>query len=201
VRIANELEEGFALSQWHNRLGFRTNLVAARLKLRPLLVGLNEAFSATTGNGTVPELTIYAESNPRAITVRSEPSGHPESVVLPRTIGLSWALFMPREIAMDATSWPINAVWLCVLMLPISFFTVRSVRDSDRPPGVINWWPFALVLAALVAAPMTAGLSPTRPVEWLGVVAGLLSGAAVERWTSRRPAALNARATVGTIRT
>lgn len=200
VRVANELEEGFALSQWQNRLAFRSNLVAARLKLRPLLVGLNEAFSVTA-DGNTPDLSIYAESNPQAISVASEASGRRAAVVIPRTVGLAWALFMPREIALDATSWPINAVWLCVLMLPIAFFTVRSARTSDGRSRVVRWWPFALVVGAVVAAPAIAGLSATRPGEWLGVVAGLMAGMALERWTSRPATDLNARATLGTIRT
>ena len=200
VRIANELEEGFALSQWHTRLAFRSNLVAARLKLRPPVVGLDDAFSVTTSDAETPELMISAESNPRAMSVERETSGHRESVVLPRTIGLAWSLFMPREVALDATWWPINAAWLCVLMLPISFFTARSARESDALSRIIRWLPFAVVVGALVAAPAVAGLSGTRPGEWLGVAAGLLLGAALERWTSRH-ADLNAGATVGTIRT
>jgi hypothetical protein len=53
----------------------------------------------------------------------------------------------------------------------------------------------ALVLAALVVAPALTGLSALAVGEWTGVLAGIVVGAATERWFSPyEPADLKARA-------
>lgn len=183
VRIANPTEEGFSLTQWREAVAFRTKLAAARLKLRPIRVGLADALAVSNQGtpGTTTEIT--ATSSPEALTVsRLHPSGN-TSVTLRRTIGLAWALFVPWDFALDPRWWPANAFWLGALVLPVSFFTLRSGGTARGASRRIAWWPLPVVLATLVAVPIT-GLGTLSIGEWCGVVAGIAAGLILERSTA-----------------
>ncbi len=202
VRIANDLEEGFFLAQWNEAVVFRTHIAAVRLKLRPILVGLDDAFPDSVEAVAAGEFTIEGSSNPQAIGLRRQRPGHEASVTLRRTVGLAWALLLPWDVALRPPWWVVNAFWLGALVLPVSFFTIRSgVRaDADSGRG-ISWWPLPLALATLVATPGT-GLSALGLGEWVGVLAGISAGWLLERWSAwidRRD--LKARAHHGTIPT
>jgi hypothetical protein len=125
-RIANEREEGFALAQWREAVVFRTHLVAARLKLRPLLARLDRAFSssATGTNGESSSLhhrsceqSACHSDQKRILTWQ----GRRWSPSVEQLDSL-WALFLPWDIALGPSWWPVNAGWLAVLILPVSFF-------------------------------------------------------------------------------
>jgi len=203
VRIANPLEEGFYLAQWGQAAVFRTRIAAERLKLRPLLVGLENALSVsdTETNGTTGEITLEANSNPRAMAVRRGPTGRETEVTLRRTIGLAWALLLPWDVALRPTWWLANALWLGSLTFPVAFLTIRSggTRSGDSGRALV-WWPLPLVLGSMVAASAASGLSPLGMGEWLGVLTGIVAGLAVERLTTARDRAdLKAGARVGSI--
>jgi len=205
VRIANEREEGFSLAQWRDAVVFRTHLTAARLKLRPLLVGLDGAFlsSASTTNGDGKHLTIEAVSTPRAMMVKRESSRVGQiSVTLRRTVGLAWALFLPWDIGLGPSWYLVNAAWLAVLLLPVSIFSIRAARRSpDAPGSVVSCWPTAVVVGSIVVVPGAMGLSTLGSVEWAGVAFGIVAGLMIERWSaSRRRAGLNVDAPSGTVR-
>ena len=205
VRIANEGEEGFALGQWREAVVFRTHLVAARLKLRPLLTRLDRAFlsSATGTNGESSHFTIEAASSPRAMVIKRESSpGGTKMVTLRRTIGLAWALFLPWDIALGPSWWPVNAGWLAVLILPVSFFNIRAARKlADEPASIVSWWPTVIAVGSLAALPALKGLSTLGPGEWAGVALGIFGGLMIERWSaSREHSDLNVDATIRTIR-
>jgi VanZ like protein len=192
VRIANEREEGFALAQWRDAVVFRSHIAAARLKLRPLVSRLDRAFSEGGTDGEGMEFTILANSNPRAMVLGKQ--GAP-AATLPRSVGLAWALFLPWDVAINSNWWPANAGWLGLIVLPIGFFTMRSRRRVPDEPGIaMTWWPVALMIVAMVAAPALSGLSSLGVGEWIGVALGLVVGAAIEAWVaSRGIAGLNAR--------
>ena len=199
VRGANYLEQGFSLSQSGTRATFRTHLVAVRLKLRAIPVGLDSAFSLST-SGTVGRVTLEAIANPRMMLVRRLPPNGELSVTLQRTVGLAWAFFMPWDLALGPRWWPANALWLGTLLLPVSFFTVRSLSaPKGNPARTIAWWPLTLVLVVLVATPIT-GLSGLGIGEWFGVASGIVAGMILERVTAiPRPAHLKGVAPDGTI--
>ena len=187
VRIKNTLEEGFSLAQQGNAVVFRTHMVAARVRLRPLLVGLEGAFPDASIHNEVGELVIEGHSDPRGITVRR----HSDDVVevsVRRTAGLAWALIFPWEIALNERWWPANAAWLAALIFPVAFLTARCLRSGDRTPSKVAWWPVGLVVATLIAVPAT-GLSPLAIGEWAGILVGIASGWLLERWTASGSAA------------
>jgi hypothetical protein len=183
VRIANEEYEGFMLAQRGDAAVFRSTMGATRLKLRPILVGLEHALATPTPGDSV--LILRGNSNPRAIgLVREQRSGETE-VTLRRTVGLAWAMLLPWDIALTPDWWPANALWLGVLVFPVTFLTMRSGNKSAVDPNPrFSWWPITLVLAALALVPPLMGLSGLRPVECLGVVAGLAAGVLLERRTT-----------------
>jgi hypothetical protein len=186
VRIANEVEEGFMLAQDGELVVFRAHLNAARLRLRPLLVGLDDGLPvATSGSDSAGVIMLEAGSNPRAITVRSEQPDGQRGVTLRRTVGLAWSLISPRDLPLSPSWWPANALWLGILVFPVSFFSMRSghtTRGDTRPP-LPRWWPPGLVVVSLVTGPPAVGLSPLGLGEWLGVAAGVAAGWSLERWT------------------
>ena len=188
IRIANPLEEGFQLAQLGNGVVFRTNIVASRLKLRPLLVGLPDVLpdSGAMADGA---FAFEGVSSPASIVaIGSGPDDQLTTVTLPRTVGLAWALFLPWSIAIGPQWWLVNACWLAVLVVPVSFLSMRSRRSPDGAGLVLRWWPLALVVVMLAALPFATGLSSLRAVEWVGVIAGILGGMMLEGWLGSRRA-------------
>lgn len=187
VRIANSLEEGFLLAQRGEAVVFRTNLAATHLRLRPLLLGLDRGFSGSEHlSGDTPgTVRITALSGPRSMSVRrAQPSGE-SSITLRRTIGLAWALLLPWDLAIDPSWWPANALWLAGLVMPVTFFTMRSGRGSGLGHRARFFrWPLPLVLATIAIGPSIVGLSAPGPGDWIGVLAGLATGLLVERLTA-----------------
>jgi hypothetical protein len=186
VRIANEVEEGFMLAQHGELVVFRAHLNAARLRLRPLLVGLDDGLPvATSGSDSTAVIMLEAGSNPRAMTVRSKQPAGQRGVTLRRTVGLAWSLISPREVSLSPSWWPANALWLGILVFPVSFFSMRSGHTTrgDTRQSLPRWWPPGLVVVSLVTGPPAVGLSPLGLGEWLGVAAGVAAGWSLERWT------------------
>jgi hypothetical protein len=134
--------------------------------------------------GTDGQVTIEASVNPEMMLVRRRDPSRESSVIIQRTVGLAWALFMPWDMALGPRWWPVSALWLAILILPVSFFTVRSLSaPTGNPARTIAWWPLTLVLSVLVAIPLT-GLSALGAGEWFGVVAGIVAGMILERATA-----------------
>jgi len=186
VRIENYYEQGFSLTQRGQQATFRTHLAAVRLKLRAIAVGLDSALSVSNSAmaGTDRPVTIEAIANPRMMLVRRRHASGESSVILQRTVGLAWALFTPWDVALGPRWWPVNALWLATLLLPVSFFAVRSLSaPTGNPAPTIAWWPLTLVLSVLVAIPLT-GLSALGAGEWFGVVVGIVAGLILERATA-----------------
>jgi hypothetical protein len=190
--MANPLEEGFQLAQLDRGLVFRTNIVASRLKLRPLLIGLPDVLP---DSGAVVDATFMFDgvSSPASIAATgSGPDEQLTSVTLPRTVGLAWALFLPWSIAIGPQWWLANACWLAALVVPVSFLSMRS-RRSPEAGSTRLWWPVAIVVVMLAAVPFVTGISSLRATEWFGVMIGMVVGATLERWlASRRAVPANA---------
>jgi hypothetical protein len=180
VRIANEEYEGFMLAQRGDAAQFRSTMGASRLKLRPILVGLEHAL--VTSNSTDPVLILRATSDPRVISLAREQRAGGVEVRLRRTVGLAWAMLLPWSLALNPRWWPANALWLAALVFPVTFLTMRSRRAQNaRKNPWFDTWPLALALATLVGAPALMGLSLLGGGDWLGVVTGVTAGVLVER--------------------
>jgi hypothetical protein len=151
-------------------------------------VRLDSAFSssATGTNDESNQLTIEAVSSPRAILVRRESgAGGTTLTTLHRTIGLAWALFLPWDIALSPSWWTANAGWLAVLILPVSFFSIRAARrPPEEPVSIVSWWSMVIVVASLAGIPVAMGLSSLGPGEWAGVALGIVGALMIERWSA-----------------
>jgi hypothetical protein len=112
--------------------------------------------------------------------IRREQPGDETSMTLRRTVGLAWALFFPRDIAITPQWWMANALWLGALMLPVSLLTFRTAGRLEDSAGFL-WWSLPAVFVSLAATPVT-GLSALGPAEWVGVLMGVGAGAVIERW-------------------
>lgn len=183
VRTANPLEEGFFLAQNGDAATFRSHMVAERFRLRPLLVGLDGAFSAVKLAEGSKSFVIEGESDPRSIRIRRRAAVDLD-VTVRRTVGLAWAMLLPWDVALSPRWSFANAAWLAVLVFPTSFFVARVAKTSDQSGRWVAWWPLALVLAVLIAAPLT-GLSALGTAEWFGTLAGIAGGWLLEQWCAR----------------
>ncbi|HEX6314731.1 MAG TPA: VanZ family protein [Gemmatimonadaceae bacterium] len=193
VRIANGLEEGFLLGQRGNDAVFRTWSHAARLKLRSISVGLENAF----GDGSAPDeemgvMVVSGLSQAAAMTLSRVQARDSAEVTVPRTIGLGWALIFPWDVALTPAWWPVNALWLCLLVVPVSFLTWRSGHSANARRPSTWWWPLVLVVGSGAGASLVFGVSPPSAVEWLAVITGIATGILLARWTDpSRPANLS----------
>ena len=184
VRIANEQYEGFMLAQRRDGVVFRSTMAASQLKLRSILVGLEQALATTNPADSV--VVLHGTSTSRFISVGREQSSATDAATLRRTVGLGWAMLLPWDRALNSRWWPANAIWLAALLFPVSFLTMRSRRaqTADASP-LLGQWPLGLALVTLVAAPASVGLSFPGPGEWVGVVTGVAAGVLVERTMAR----------------
>ncbi len=199
ARIANGKEEGFSLGQLGNAAVFRTYITAARLKLRPVLIRLDHAFPDSAIDWADDAFTIEGNSTTQSLAVRRTGPDGEVNVTVRRTVGLAWALLLPREVALNPRWWIVNAIWLAALVFPVSCLTIRSARSREGESGwEIAWWPLLLVLLAFISTAAT-GLSGLGMGEWAGVFSGIGAGWLVERWTSAPHQALKGAALGGTI--
>ena len=182
VRTANATEEGFMLAQDGEQLVFRTALLAERLKLRSLEIGLTQGLQSAVDGDSLTE--IVAHSSPRVISLLSEQPGGKREVTLKRTVGLGWALFSPYEVAIGPSWWKANAIWLGALVMPLAFLVKRSARHDTSKSPRLQWWPPVLVLASLLFWSIAFGLSPPGLGEAFGVAAGTTVGILIERWAT-----------------
>ena len=182
VRTANATEEGFMLAQDGEQLVFRTALLAERLKLRSLEIGLTQGLQSAVDGDSLTE--IVAHSSRRVMSLLSEQPGGKREVALKRTVGLGWALFSPYELAIGPSWWKANAIWLGALVMPLAFLVKRSARHDTSKSPRLQWWPPVLVLASLLFWSIAFGLSPPGLGEAFGVAAGTTVGILIERWAT-----------------
>ena len=180
VRIGNEEYEGFMLAQRGDAAVFRSTMGARRLKLRSILIGLDDALTTTDSGERV--FILHGTSNPKLMSVSREQRTGENGATLRRTVGLAWAMLLPWDLALDSRWWPANAIWLAALVFPVSFLTMRSRRSRTAESNArFVEWPLGLALVTLIAAPGLMGLSLLGPGEWLGVVTGVATGVLLER--------------------
>ncbi|HEX6941514.1 MAG TPA: VanZ family protein [Gemmatimonadaceae bacterium] len=184
VRIANDKEEGFTLGQSGQSAVFRTYIAAAKLRLRPILVGLDRAFGSSERIEADADFTIEGTSTTQYIFLRRSGAEGVSDVRVPRTVGLAWALLLPQDVALDGRWWVANAVWLAALMIPVSFFTMRSAKSTEDEAGRGIAWRALLIVLATLGATAATPLSGLAAGEWLGVLAGIAAGWQLERWTA-----------------
>ena len=189
VRMANGDEEGFALEQRRDAVVFRTNLLAARLRLHTISAELPHAFPEPGASDGEPGVVrLVGRSEPGAVTVTTDSPGYTASVALRRTVGLAWAMFIPWNLAITPAWWPANAVWLAALLFPVAFFAGRTTHKTPDERSGFTWWPLVMAVATLATVPVTVGLAAPGAGEWIGVLLGVALGLSLgRRITSAAP--------------
>ena len=190
LRIGNQQSEAMLLGQRDSTILFRAFTRAERLRLRSPLIALPLATPVRgSANGEeTGELVISARSTPRAIELSAAGRGVDVGVSVPRTIGLTWSLFAPWEVALEPRWWPANAAWLALIVLPASFLTTRARRGAHV--GYAGSAAILIILVSFAVIPLATGMSQTTPLEWGGVFAGIVAGI----WLARLPLASAAHA-------
>jgi hypothetical protein len=123
-----------------------------------------------------------AVGDPFRVRIEAEAAGYCLEVVGVRRCGLGYSAGSGWGLLIFAESFPaelkrlLNAVWLCVLSIPLGLWARRR-------------WESMLALGmaggALILLPEHLGLLPTPFEDWAGVAAGLLSGWAARRGPAR----------------
>jgi hypothetical protein len=190
LRIGNARSEAMMLGQQESAIVFRAYTRAEHLRIRSPLIAL--PLKAMTGGradeDSPGELTISARSTPRKIELTAVDGADTVSVAVRRTIGLSWTLLSPWEVAVGPHWWPANAVWLALLVMPASFFASRA-RLASHPPGALGGSGAVVTMVVVLGVvPCVIGLSHSVTGEWGGVISGLAFGYALGRLPPNAPA-------------
>jgi hypothetical protein len=98
----------------------------------------------------------------------------------PHTAALAWTALLPWDVALTPAWWPVNALWLALVILPVGFWASAGGGAPAR-----DWWPGLIPLAAVVAGALAFGVSWPMPGEWAGLVGGIMAGTAAQRLTRR----------------
>jgi len=163
--------------QLGDALIFRTNLWSARLKLHTLALELPHAFPTGVADSNGESgLVLEGQSRPGVMRV----SSGGQSIALNRSVGLAWALFVPWNFTLSPAWWPVNALWLAVVMIPVAFFAGRSAHATpDEKRRGIAWWPLVMALVSIAIVPATLGLGVLSAGEGIGVGLGTAAGLAL----------------------
>lgn len=182
LRFASTNGEGLMLAQKGGKLLFRSHIAGAGLGLRSPIVALDNVFTESL-YGDLDTILVEAISNRRAITVRSRHTDEASAVTMPRTVGFGWTLVSPREVALDPSWWPANALWLGALVFPVSFFSRRASHTGHgNARSLVLWMPIVLILVIVAGTSVALGLSVPGPGEWLGMLGGVATGWWIERF-------------------
>jgi hypothetical protein len=92
------------------------------------------------------------------------------------TVGSGWALLQYAESSPPWMQRCLNAIWMCLLLLPFGYW----VR-----PGTHSAVGGLIVVAALLLVPAVMGLKATPVLEWAGAVVGMTLGYSVRVLVSR----------------
>jgi len=95
----------------------------------------------------------------------------------------SWVLFFPFDIVLGERTPLLTGLWLVVLLLPISYWTLRSRQDRA---GWALWGTLGGGLAVcLIGVPWMMGFDPVPPAEWVGAITGVVLGIVTGRYSMK----------------
>jgi hypothetical protein len=176
VASANPTEEGFFLGQLGTGVVYRTHTFASRIRFRSPFFRLDGVLAP--GPDRQDSLALAANASPAFVRLGAGRGRTDKGVEYQRTAALAWTAFVPWNVFLSAQSWLVNVVWVAALLAPVGFWA-----SADGGTLLRRWWPVMLPSAALLLGPIMLGLAWPLAVEWLGLVAGLASGAALRRLT------------------
>lgn len=183
VRVVNQRQESFMLAQWGDAAVYRAHGEAARLRFRALVLGLDGALAAAVPGPPHDPTTaiIEARSDGRTMSLSRMSGPDTMSVVLRRSVGLAWTLVLPKSVAISPSWWWAGTAFCAALVLPVSFFSARSLTTRWRETAPTAPAALVLALASFAAAPVAVGF----PVPPMTEVAGLALGVAAGWWSGR----------------
>jgi hypothetical protein len=102
--------------------------------------------------------------------------------------GLGWALVSPTPQPVGGNVAVISMLWVALLWVPFGYYAVGRGADGRRRGTVVRAGGTAAALG-MVLAPALTGVPIPGPAEWIGLAAGILSGAVLSEVAGRFSAA------------
>ena len=203
VRVADdEKQEIVLLGQDHSDLVFGLRTGAARLRLRPPLFAMRQAFPSHGDGARVlmsDTLRLRARYAASVVEMRADSRGAIRQRTIAVYAALGWILVLPMRWYVEGTRSEImfSLLWLCAWMLPLGYwvalFVTSRKNDLDRLPiadplALIVWVILmAFLSVGLVIVPRAFGLAPASLGTWIAAAIGLLLGAVLGRTRTRAP--------------
>ena len=100
-------------------------------------------------------------------------------MVLGLSPALGWILFAPFQLAGGLNVRWVTAAGIILMLLPLGYWGAWAPRRGRA----LALWAATLVLA-LGVLPAIAGYPPVHWSEWVGGIAGVLSGFALQRFAA-----------------
>ncbi len=177
VRLVSDDFVHLALGQSGDAVVFMPALRSRHLGLRSIAVRVPEAAAPAAS------LRVEGSVEPGQIRVSAVSPTRAASRSVQLTVGLGWALLLPRPVAFTGTPVFGSLVWLALLAFPLGF----CAAAATSPGRASVWWlivPLTLLLS-LVAVPAAAGIAFSGWTEWVGAITGAIAGALTLQITRR----------------
>lgn len=167
ARAGNPLGEQFQLAQRGADLVVRGRTRSARAALRSPSFRLRDGLVAAD---TVPRV-VTVEIGPGVVHLASAGTRDTVASVQQVTVGHAWKTVTPFEVADLRLAWLVQALWPCILFLPLGYWGAAAGSASARAAATL----VALVMFLLVS-PGAAGITIAGFPEGAGAVGGAVLG-------------------------
>ena len=175
VRIADERQnEILLLAQSGSDLLFKVRSRAVAMRFDAPGIALTNAFVDDAENEPpqVPPDTVTAEIDHGRVTlsVRGPHQDVEQQFALSPALG--WSFFVPWSIWLSRSWSLLSALWLAVLLVPLSYWTMKASSDRRWLPIVVG----AIAASAMAFIPLLFGVPAAPLLEWIAAAGGVFVG-------------------------
>jgi hypothetical protein len=193
IRVADDQrQEIVLLGQDHSDLVFGLRTGAAKLRLRPPLFAMHQAFPSRSDGARLQisdTLHLRARYAASGVEMRVESRRVTRKRHMAVYPALGWILVLPMRWYVEGTRSEIvfSLVWLCAWTLPLGYWVACFVAARENDPG--RQWildriglmmlvtELALLGVGLVLVPRAFGFAAPSLGTWVAAAVGLLLGA------------------------
>jgi hypothetical protein len=183
VRIADdEQDEVVLLGQSGEDEVFRVATGADRLRLRPPVFALRDAFPRSQEAAADSAVTITGRYRTGVVTLTAKRDDFAGARDISLAPSLGWTLLLPFQWPIEGT--PMERVasflWTSVLLLPIGFWLRCATIDrgaGGRVRMAVSLGVLTVVCLGLAWVPLVYGVSGASIVDWCAGLTGLAGGA------------------------
>jgi hypothetical protein len=173
----DQQQEILVLAQAGHAIHFRTRTRAADLELRSPSVRL-EGFP--TAPGTPVEIAILRDGPSVSLSIDSSPGQ--ARWTSRTTVGSGWAMLLPWEYASGPEAALGSLLWLGGLLIPSGYWAARCGAGRAMPLLIL-----ATIAVGLALVPGMFGIAVSPWWEWVGSLAGAVTGWFAGRATPSNP--------------